>query len=314
MSEWCFLFLALHNGFRRSCSDKTILPGGGRLLWRKLPKVRLLLRMNLPSQRRLETQNSRTKMKGGPGHAHLGFLKVPRKVLLSMSGSSAAYGPPSSSSSSRNWVSGGIDEASEPHSGVIHHNFLRAPARKRWNLTCGPDFPGCRPPHHRVNCQRSQLSLVATSSGSTAGWAWLAASRCALQPSTNSIEFSKFAGSSVNRPTQQVLKTAAFTWRLTRGVARGRSSRRGVMQCAQLFPSGKCTACSHAESDSPWTHKRGAGHCSEVRRQERRRCDARKAVRAQRGCLRCAAGHSSWCVRTVRTPQGSDCDAQSPWG
>lgn len=61
--------------------------------------------------------------------AHLGGLSVPLKVLVLMRGSSTAYGPPSSISTSRNCVSGGRSAAVLPHSGVIHHSLHLAHAR-----------------------------------------------------------------------------------------------------------------------------------------------------------------------------------------
>ena len=70
------------------------------------------------------------------GDAHLGGLNVPLKVLLSISGSSTAYGPPSSTSTSRNCVSGGKSAAVLPHSGVIHHNLHLAHARHRFDFSC----------------------------------------------------------------------------------------------------------------------------------------------------------------------------------
>lgn len=70
------------------------------------------------------------------GRTHLKGRRVARKVSLSMSGSSTAYGPPSASSSSRNCVSGGTWRAVEPHSGVIHHSLQRAHARKRSQRNC----------------------------------------------------------------------------------------------------------------------------------------------------------------------------------
>ena len=72
----------------------------------------------------------------GTEGTHLKGRRVALKVLLSMSGNSTAYGPPSASSSSRNWVSGGICEAFEPHSGVIHHSLHRAHARNRLQFSC----------------------------------------------------------------------------------------------------------------------------------------------------------------------------------
>ena len=70
------------------------------------------------------------------GDAHLGGLNVPLKVLLSMRGSSTAYGPPSSTSTSRNCVSGGKSAAVLHHSGVIHHNLHLAHARQRFDFSC----------------------------------------------------------------------------------------------------------------------------------------------------------------------------------
>ena len=70
------------------------------------------------------------------GDAHLGGLNVPLKVLLSMRGSSTAYGPPSSTSTSKNCVSGGKSAAVLPHSGVIHHSLHLAHARHRFDFSC----------------------------------------------------------------------------------------------------------------------------------------------------------------------------------
>ncbi len=86
-------------------------------------------------------ENPRRRVRETP--QHLGGRIVPRKVSLSMSGSRMAYGPPSASSSSRNCVSGGTSPDAVPHSGVIHHSFLRAAARNRVNSTWQ-----CKMAHH----------------------------------------------------------------------------------------------------------------------------------------------------------------------
>lgn len=65
-----------------------------------------------------------------------GGRRVPRQVPLSIRGSSTAYSLLSSSSSSTNWVSGGIWLAVLPHSGVIHHSLQRAHARNLRQLSC----------------------------------------------------------------------------------------------------------------------------------------------------------------------------------
>ena len=68
--------------------------------------------------------------------AYLGGLRVPLKVLLSMRGSSTAYGPPSLTSTSKNCVSGGRSAADLPHSGVIHQSLHLAHARQRLECSC----------------------------------------------------------------------------------------------------------------------------------------------------------------------------------
>lgn len=83
---------------------------------------------------------------GGRRDAHPGGRRVPRNVSSSMSGRTMAYGPPSSSSSSRNCVSGGMSFARTPHSGVIHQSLHRAAARKRRHLSCNTRW-------HVYHCQ-----------------------------------------------------------------------------------------------------------------------------------------------------------------
>lgn len=68
--------------------------------------------------------------------AYLGGLRVPLNMLLSMRGSSTAYGPPSITSTSKNCVSGGRSAADLPHSGVIHQSLHLAHARQRLERSC----------------------------------------------------------------------------------------------------------------------------------------------------------------------------------
>ena len=55
----------------------------------------------------------------------------------SISGTSAAYGPPGLTSTRRNCVSGVRDEALWPQTGVIHQSLALAPARKRARMSWG---------------------------------------------------------------------------------------------------------------------------------------------------------------------------------
>ena len=61
----------------------------------------------------------------------VGGRSVPRNVLLSIRGNTIAYPSLSSSSSSRNWVSGGSEAEVVPHSGIIHHSLFLAHASHR---------------------------------------------------------------------------------------------------------------------------------------------------------------------------------------
>lgn len=53
----------------------------------------------------------------------------------SISGTSAAYGPPGPISNRRNCVSGVSCEALRPQTGVIHQSLALAPARKRARMS-----------------------------------------------------------------------------------------------------------------------------------------------------------------------------------